>query len=148
MGVERQGRFRDLLTANVEYSGRGRAFIDEVREWPAVARAMTTLALPSTRVSREAVLAAQQTAVEATRARGAGDRVRARAIDEAASLLVKLIGEQTEIDLQPRRREVLQAADEWFTKAARDHREAYDASRAPPRRGSAEMHGRKSTSTG
>ena len=46
MGVERQGRFRELLASNEEYSDRGRAFIDGVREWPAVARAMTTLALP------------------------------------------------------------------------------------------------------
>ena len=49
MGEERQGRFRDLLTANEEYSARGRAFIDEVWEWPAVARAMTTLALAAER---------------------------------------------------------------------------------------------------
>ena len=40
---------------------------------------------------------------------------RARAIAEAASLLVKLIGVEAEIDLQPRRREVMQAANEWFT---------------------------------
>ena len=77
----------------------------------------------------------RQTAIEAARVRGTEDRVRARAIDEAASLLMKLMGVQTEIDLQPRRREVMQAADEWFTKAARGQREAYDGARPPPPQG-------------
>ena len=139
MGVERQGRFRDLLTANEEYSTRGRAFVDEVREWPAVARAMTTLALPSTRVSEGAVRTARQAAIEAARGRGTGDRAWTQAIDEAAALLVGLIGGEAEINLQSRRREVMQAANEWFTKTARDHREAYDASRPPPPKSSAGM---------
>ena len=70
---------------------------------------------------------------------------------EGEAFIQRALGDRVRdarFDRQPRRREVMQAANEWFTKAAGDHREAYDASRAPPRKGSAEMHGRKSTSTG